>query len=52
MGLFNEVYRIAKSKYKIDFQEMDKAEVSKVCLMLYSKIDDLELAKEQLEELT
>ena len=39
--LVNDIYRIGKSKYNIDFADMSKSEVSKFCLQLFSKIDEL-----------
>ena len=39
--LFNDIYRIGKSKYNIDFADMSKSEVSRFCLQLFSKIDEL-----------
>ena len=41
MVLSNDISRIGKSKYDIDFSEMTKAQISKFCLMLLAKIDDL-----------
>jgi hypothetical protein len=39
MKLLNDVYKIGRKKYDIDFSNMTKAEVSKNCLLLYSRIE-------------
>ena len=47
--LSNDISKMGKSKYNVDFSEMTKAQIIKFCLMLSSNIDDLEKNKAELE---